>query len=133
MSADNQPMQEYILQAQVLKFLGSQPHIRMFRNQVGVGWVGNADRHPDGTVVIPNARRVSMGLHVGSGDLIGWKTLTVTPDMVGKQVAVFTSVEIKTPAGRVSPDQKNWLERVNSAGGLARVVRDLDQARKLTT
>ncbi len=29
-----------------------------------------------------------------SGDLIGWETITITPDMVGQRVARFLSVEV---------------------------------------
>lgn len=37
-------------------------------------------------------RKVRAGLEVpGSSDLIGWHTVTITPDMVGKRVAIFFS------------------------------------------
>lgn len=32
---------------------------------------------------------------IKSSDLIGFRTITVTPDMVGKKIAVFTAVEVK--------------------------------------
>ena len=70
-----------------------------------------------------------MGLFPGSGDLIGWRTVTVTPDMVGKPIAQFLSIEVKTPTGRVRPDQTNWLVQVNLSGGhaiIARSVSDTD-------
>jgi hypothetical protein len=70
-----------------------------------------------------------MGLFPGSGDLIGWRTVTVTTDMVGKPVAQFLSIEVKTPTGRIRPDQTNWLEQVNLHGGhaiIARSVSDTD-------
>jgi hypothetical protein len=46
----------------------------------------------------------------GSADLIGYRTITITPEMVGQQVAVFTSIEVKTPTGRIRPEQQQWLE-----------------------
>jgi hypothetical protein len=66
-----------------------------------------------------------MGLFPGSGDLIGWRTITITPDMVGKPIAQFLSIEVKTPTGRVRPDQRNWLDQINAAGGLAIIARSV--------
>jgi hypothetical protein len=43
--------------------------------------------------------------------------------MVGQQVAVFTSIEVKTPTGRIRPEQQQWLETVQAAGGIAGVAR----------
>lgn len=33
----------------------------------------------------------------GGSDLIGWTPKTITLEMVGKTVAVFTAIEVKTP------------------------------------
>ena len=42
-------------------------------------------------------RVVQAGLEInGSGDGIGWFPVIITPEMVGKKVAVFLSVETKT-------------------------------------
>jgi hypothetical protein len=43
------------------------------------------------------------GLVKATADLIGWRSITITPDMVGTTVAIFASIEVKTPTGRVSP------------------------------
>ena len=121
-------MTESELQALILRAAGSKSHVRVFRNQVGEGCVGKALRDPEG-VFLTDARHVRMGLFPGSGDLIGWRTVTVTPDMVGKPIAQFLSIEVKTPTGRVRPDQTNWLEQVNLSGGhaiIARSVSDTD-------
>ena len=84
----------------------SRSGVVLFRNNVGK----LQDR---------NGRWVTYGLHVGSADLIGWTPTVITPDMVGKTVAVFTSVEVKTPAGKVRPEQERWRETVSKAGGNA--------------
>jgi hypothetical protein len=76
---------------------------------------------------------VSFGLARGSADLIGWTIRTVTPDMVGQQVAVFTSIEVKTPTGRVKPEQQQWLDAVQAAGGIAGVARSVEDALRITT
>jgi len=88
-------------------------------------------RNNTGTLKDINGRPVSFGLCKGSADLIGWTTRTVTPEMVGQQVAVFTSIEVKTPTGRVKPEQQQWLNAVQAAGGIAGVARSVGEAMDL--
>jgi hypothetical protein len=63
-------------------------------------------RNNTGTLKDQHGRPVQFGLCKGSADLIGWKQVTVTPEMVGQQVAVFLSIEVKTPTGRIRPEQQ---------------------------
>ena len=51
--------------------------------------------------------------------------------MVGQQVAVFTSIEVKTPTGRIRPEQQQWLNAVQAAGGIAGVARSVGEAMDL--
>ena len=60
-------------------------------------------RNNTGTLRDQHGRPVQFGLCKGSADLIGYRTITITPEMVGQQVAVFTSIEVKTPTGRHAP------------------------------
>ena len=90
-------------------------------------------RNNTGTLRDQHGRPVSFGLARGSADLIGWTIRTVTPDMVGQQVAVFTSIEVKTPTGRVKPEQQQWLDAVQAAGGIAGVARSVEDALRITT
>ena len=85
-------------------------------------------RNNTGTLKDANGRPVQFGLCKGSADLIGWKQLTITPDMVGQQIAVFLSIEVKTPTGRVRPEQKTWMDAVQEAGGVAGVARSVEDA-----
>ena len=85
-------------------------------------------RNNTGTLKDQNGRPVQFGLCKGSADLIGWKRVTVTPEMVGQQVAVFLSIEVKTPTGRVRPEQQQWLDAVQTAGGIAGVARSVEDA-----
>ena len=78
-----------------------------------------------------HGRPVSFGLCKGSADLIGWTTRTITADMVGQQVAVFTSIEVKTASGRLTPEQRQWLAAVETAGGIAGVARSVADAEAL--
>ena len=110
---------ETTLQQQIRLALGTHPQTRLFRNQVG--------SLPDPRT----GRLVTFGLARGSADLIGWRTVTITPDMVGSRLAVFTSIEVKTPTGRVRPDQAAWMGAVQAAGGIAGIARSVPDALQL--
>ena len=88
-------------------------------------------RNNTGTLRDQHGRPVSFGLAKGSSDLIGWKTVTVTEDMIGQQVAVFTSIEVKSPTGRLRPEQQQWIDTVQAAGGIAGVARSVEDAQAL--
>lgn len=55
----------------------------------------------------------------GASDLIGYVPITVTQEMVGKQMAVFCAVEVKRKGGRVRSEQKQFIDSVISHGGVA--------------
>lgn len=104
---------------------------RLFNNPVGIAWSGKIAHRTSTELTLLHPRAIHFGLADGSADLIGWRTITISPDMVGGQVAVFTSVEAKTPTGRVDPKQKQWRDAVHAAGGLAAIVRSVDDGRLL--
>ena len=107
---------ETTLQQEIRLALGQLPDLRMFRNQVG--------QLPD----LRTGRPVQFGLAKGSSDLIGFKTIEVTSDMVGQKLAVFTSIVVKTAKGKLSPMQHNWLSCVRKAGGITGVARSVQDA-----
>ena len=90
-------------------------------------------RNNTGTLKDQHGRPVQFGLCKGSADLIGYRTVTITPDMVGQQVAVFLSIEVKTPTGRIRPEQQQWLEKIQAAGGIAGVARSVEDALRIVT
>lgn len=83
-------------------------------------------RNNVGTLRDIHGTYVRYGLCVGSSDLIGWLPVTITAEMVGRQLAVFCAIEAKTATGRVSPEQRAFLAAVERAGGIARVVRAVE-------
>ena len=104
----------------------------LFRLNTGKGWISGlgpkgVHRLKNGSMEIQVPRPIALGFGlisgapvVGAGDLVGWTTVTVTPEMVGTRVAVFTSVEIKaTKGGRITPEQINWRDQIIDAGGIA--------------
>jgi hypothetical protein len=48
--------------------------------------------------------------------------------MVGKPVAIFTSIEVKTETGKIREGQIEFSDAVNKAGGIAGIVRDEESA-----
>jgi len=90
-------------------------------------------RNNTGTLRDQHGRPVQFGLCKGSADLIGWRTVTITPEMVCQRIAVFTSIEVKTSTGKVQPEQQQWLEAVQAAGGIAGIARSVEDAKALLT
>lgn len=111
--------------------LSIPPNTRLFRNNTGTGWQGTRMPSPAGLVIMENARPLKAGLCKGSSDLIGWTSITITPDMVGRKVAVFTAVEVKMVNGRVSPEQLNFIDQIRKAGGYAGIAQSPEAARKI--
>lgn len=77
-----------------------------------------------------SAVRLAFGLQKGSGDLIGIRVVEVTPEMVGRRVAVFVSCEVKTETGAVRPEQEAWLSFLNSVGAQAFIARSVADAQQ---
>ena len=107
----------------------STPGVRVFRNNVGTGWTGSKIiRNRDGSVTIFDARPLNAGLCKGSSDLIGWRSVEITPDMIGRRVALFLAVEVKGERTQIRPEQRNFIDRVKADGGLAGIARCVDDA-----
>ena len=111
--------------------LGVGREARLFNNPVGNGWMGKVIAEKGDVVTLARARRVAYGLHVGASDLVGWKSLLITPEHVGRTLAVFSALEVKKPGGRhpVTPDQVRFIDAVLAAGGFAGAVTNTAQAR----
>ena len=85
-------------------------------------------RNNTGALVDKQGRFVRFGLCKGSSDLIGLRSVVVTPEMVGQRIAQFVALEIKTAGGVVSSEQKAFLQLVQQLGGLGAVCRSIEQA-----
>jgi hypothetical protein len=103
---------------QEIRLAVASPNIRLFRNNVG--------KIKDAT-----GRLVTFGLCNGSADLIGFKSVTITPEMVGQNIAVFVSLEVKTPKGKISEPQQAWCDMVARRGGIAGICRSVEEAKEL--
>ena len=67
----------------------------------------------------------------GGSDLIGYRQVVIGPEHVGRTMAVFTAVEVKSATGRATAEQRAFIQHVKQAGGIAGVVRSVDEARGL--
>ena len=96
--------------------------------------VGSGDvrlfRNNTGALLDMQGRLVKFGLCKGSSDLIGFRSITITPDMVGQKIAVFTAIEVKDK-GKATVEQKNFINIINNAGGYAGVAKNVNDAKKI--
>jgi len=95
-------MSEGQIQDAIRLALTDEPGLVLWRNNTGVAEHRGA--------------RVRYGLAVGSADLIGC--------LDGR----FVALEVKTPVGRATPEQRQWLDLVRRNGGFACVVRSVEEA-----
>lgn len=62
---------------------------------------------------------------IKSSDLIGFTEVVITPQMVGRKIAVFTAVEVKkegwvfTEGDKRAKAQKAFIDWIQKAGGIA--------------
>ena len=96
------------LQTKVRTALGAVPDLCLWRNNVG---------SPDGVH--------HYGLPKGSADLVG---ILAMPMVDGRTCGRFIALELKSPTGRVSPEQVTWLACVRRFGGFAAVIRSVPEA-----
>lgn len=104
---------------------------KLFRNNVGVL------KDERGRPVRYGLANDSSALNknIKSGDLIGWRPVMITPDMVGTVVAQFVSVEIKDSDWKFpsrgkgfehASAQFKWAEMIRRDGGLAGFMKEIE-------
>ena len=110
---------------------------RLFRNNVGKVWTAHKPQlikkktHIEvgpGDVVLRNARRLNVGLGLGTSDLIGWTRMEIKQEHVGAQAAIFTAVEVKSKYGRATKEQVNFVKIVKDCGGFSGIAKSVEDA-----
>lgn len=94
------------LKRRILLSLGAMPEWRL------------TGRTAVGQCVSPEGQHISFGLWEGASDIQG----IVAP--YGRYVAL----EVKTGTGRLSPAQRKFINMIRGWGGIAEVVRSVDDA-----
>lgn len=107
------------VQSQV-RLAAPRHNMRLFRNNTGVL------RNEAGTPVRFGLANDSKALNarLKSSDLIGWRRVVITQEMVGATVAIFVALECKHAGWKFKGDeheiaQLTWLKLVFSEGGIA--------------
>lgn len=105
--------------ADIRKWCNEQPDITLYRNNRG-------------SIRLDGGGVLSYGVGPnGAADWIGYKTVTVTPAMVGKKVAIFTAIEAKRPDAKARVEQVEFLLGVTRAGGVSGVASSKDDLEQI--
>ena len=127
-------MSEHEIQQRILLACGSGS-VRLWRNNVGTGWAGQATKITPGNiravaaalrpgdVVVRQGRPLHAGLCVGSSDLIGYRQVN--------GVAQFVALEVKSTTGRPTKEQSQFIDHIKGAGGVAGIVRSVADAQTM--
>lgn len=112
---------ETILQTEIRLALGREPDLVLWRNGIGL-----VDRQ----TATGQRYKQRFGLATGSSDLIG---ILSVPCLIGAAHVPITlgrlvALEVKTPRGVTSDDQRAFLALVRSKGGFAAIVRSVAEA-----
>jgi hypothetical protein len=115
-------MREADIQNQIRIYVSERRLGVLFRANVGEAWTGDRiERNLDGSITIHNPRRLKTGLPPGFSDLFGFT-------IPGGRA---TFIEVKTPTGRTSPEQENFLTQMARMGACAGVARSPEEAEKI--
>lgn len=128
-------MSEHDIQSQI-RIAISQNKSRSFRINVGVAWTGNKIKtNSDGSKTIYDPRPFATFGSVdetkklkGFSDLFVITPTVITPDMVGKKIAIIGFVEVKDDTGKPSDEQLDFIEQMQNLGARAGVARSVDDA-----
>ena len=116
------------LQDATLKYLKTLPHVTAWKSGAG-GFFSTYTSKKTGQT---RSRFFRMGKK-GCADIIGWvsRRYDVAPGYYSHH-AIFLALECKDPQGwPLTPAQKEFLEAVSQAGGLAKAVTSLEEVRAL--
>ena len=110
-------MKEIQIQNQI-RIACNTGEIRLWRNNIGKAKIHGAI--------------VNFGIPgPGGSDLIGFKTITITSEHVGKKIAVFAAVECKSATGKPSKEQTAFINFINESGGMAGIARSPEEAQSI--
>jgi len=113
---------------QLMVDLSALRDILVFRVNVGTGWTSSSKpiRYPNGDMLLRKARPFHTGLPKGFHDVLVFRKITITADMVGQDIAQVVTVETKTKIGRPTKEQLGFQKAVTAVGGLSLIARPDD-------
>lgn len=96
---------------------------RLWRANSGQGWAGRIIDAKNGILKLAKFCRLEL-FPAGTPDMIGFDSIVITQEMVGKKVAVFVGSELKaTPRDKLNKDQTNFKKLLVKMGGIHRTHR----------
>ena len=88
----------------------------------------------NGLAVLQDGSVVKYGLGKGTSDLVGPTTITITEEMVGKEIAVFTAIEVKKGGWKMPKkltkhlqQQINFRNIIIKLGGISGFANSVEQ------
>ena len=106
------------IQNQILIALSHGP-TRLLRINAGVAWQGTVIERTQHRLVLARPYAIRLAAP-GVSDLIGWT-----------EGGRFVAIEVKASRGRVTDEQKAFIELVRRSGGLAGVARSVGEAKAI--
>ena len=106
------------IQNQILIALSHGP-TRLLRINAGVAWQGTVIEHTQHRLVLARPYAIRLAAP-GVSDLLGWT-----------EGGRFVAIEVKASRGRVTDEQKAFIDLVRRSGGVAGVARSIDDARAI--
>lgn len=94
--------------------LDLSPEFKLFRNNRGVAKF----REKKCRCKITSRVRYGVGPN-GASDYIGFRSVVITPEMVGKTIAQFAVIEAKDTGEKPEPEQYEFIDNIRAAGGFA--------------
>lgn len=91
-------------------------------------------RNSRGVAELPNGARITYGVGPNSAaDWIGYQIVQVTPEMVGKRLAIFLAIEAKRQGADPTDDQYKFLSQIQFDGGISGCARSADDCERITS
>lgn len=122
-------MSESQLLANILLDL-SRDNTRLFRFNSGSAWQGRIVERTAQRLVLSPYYAIKLGAE-GMSDIGGLVSEVVTPEMVGRTVAISSWIEAKSITGRISPQQRAFIRMILERGGRAGVARSVEEAERI--
>jgi hypothetical protein len=93
---------------------------------------GELYRNRRGMVQLATGAQMPIGLGPnGSGDMIGWMRVRITPDLVGRTLPIYCEIESKTQTGILAPHQQARIEYLRDLQAIAGCARSADDCEEI--
>lgn len=99
------------------------PNRRLFRNNSGA-YIIDGRFVTYGIGLLRRSKSGKSKTPKGGGDYIGFESVIITPEMIGKKIAVFCNVEFKTKNVDETQDQIDFRNLVLESGGISEVYKE---------